>query len=367
MSRNSGKTKVTPSHSEMPPVDNRLHSLQKSTSLSAGATNMDLLCDLESKEVQGYKDERALSEKHALFSSLDMALSHDHTVEIQETADSDACLSPPTRDMDRGNQTIEQKIPLLDEEITDQLQSLELTGTPSASLPAELADFPHSSEAVELCCDSNLRVTLQKVWKPRELVLVLYLTNQNQAGAPIHDVISVLEPPSNLIGLFDFSSINNLQDDIIGALEWARHQIDLKYQSPALHMNFGGKISYKDPTRTLKHLFFNYALRINDILRPLLISTEEFAQAWTEASFEKKQKVSSSLKTCQELSKRAEDCLNLYPVEIIGSKVILAGTVMQSGICLLHTSCGEELELSIKSNNRLLNDAILKHCVTVFR
>lgn len=69
---------------------------------------MDLLCDLESKEVQGYKDERALSEKHALFSSLDMALSHDHTVEIQETADSDACLSPPTRDMDRGNQTIEQ-------------------------------------------------------------------------------------------------------------------------------------------------------------------------------------------------------------------------------------------------------------------
>jgi len=115
-----------------------------------------------------------------------------------------------------------QKIPLLDEEITDQLQSLELTGTPSASLPAELADFPHSSEAVELCCDSNLRVTLQKVWKPRELVLVLYLTNQNQAGAPIHDVISVLEPPSNLIGLFDFSSINNLQDDIIGALEWVR-------------------------------------------------------------------------------------------------------------------------------------------------
>lgn len=51
----------------------------------------------------------------------------------------------------------------------------------------------------------------------------------------------------------------------------------------------------------------------------------------------------------------------------LGSKVILAGTVMQSGICLLHTSCGEELELSIKSNNRLLNDAILKHCVTVFR
>lgn len=108
MSRNSGKTKFTASHSEMPTVDNRLHSLQKSTSLSAGATNMDLLCDLESKEVHDYKDEHALSKKHALFSTLDMALSHDHTLEIQETAHSDACLSPPTRDMDRGNQTIEQ-------------------------------------------------------------------------------------------------------------------------------------------------------------------------------------------------------------------------------------------------------------------
>ena len=51
-----------------------------------------------------------------------------------------------------------------------------------------------------------------------------------------------------------------------------------------------------------------------------------------------------------------------------GTKVILAGTVMQSGICLLHVSCdGDELELSVKSNNRLLNDAFLKHCVTVFR
>ena len=52
----------------------------------------------------------------------------------------------------------------------------------------------------------------------------------------------------------------------------------------------------------------------------------------------------------------------------LGGKVILAGTLMESGICLLHTSCdGDSLELSIKSNNRLLNDAVLKHCVTVFR
>ena len=112
--------------------------------------------------------------------------------------------------------------PLLDEEITDHLQCLELTGNPSASLPEDLADFPHSAEALELCYDSNLRVTLQKVWKPRQLVLIIYLANQNQASVAIHDVSSVLEPPSNLIGSFDSSSSNKLHDDSIGALDWVR-------------------------------------------------------------------------------------------------------------------------------------------------
>ena len=84
-------------------------------------------------------------------------------------------------------------------------------------------------------------------------------------------------------------------------------------------MNFGGKISYKDPNKTLKHLFFNHTLSISDILRPLVMSTEEFAQKWTDASFEKKQKLSSSLKSCQEFSKITEDCLKFYPVEIIGN------------------------------------------------
>ena len=111
---------------------------------------------------------------------------------------------------------------MLDEEITERIHRLELTGTPSASLPEDLVDFPHSPEAVELCFDSSLRVTLQKVWKPLELVLVLYLTNQNQANAPIHDVSSVLEPPSNLIACFDSLASNKIQDESIGPLEWVR-------------------------------------------------------------------------------------------------------------------------------------------------
>ena len=83
-------------------------------------------------------------------------------------------------------------------------------------------------------------------------------------------------------------------------------------------MNFGGKISYKDPNKTSKHLFFNHTLSISDILRPLVINTEEYGQKWTEASFEKKQRVPSSLKNCQEISKTTEERLRLYTVEQIG-------------------------------------------------
>ena len=51
----------------------------------------------------------------------------------------------------------------------------------------------------------------------------------------------------------------------------------------------------------------------------------------------------------------------------VGAKMIAAGTVMQSGICLFHVHCaGGMLELSIKSNNRLLNDSVSRHCSVVF-
>ena len=97
-----------------------------------------------------------------------------------------------------------------------------------------------------------------------------------------------------------------------------RHCVALRYQAPALHMNFGGKISYKDPSRTLKNLFFDHALKISDILRPLVINTEEFGQMWSAASFEKKQRLSSFVKSCEEVAKKVQEDLRLHLVETLG-------------------------------------------------
>jgi len=48
----------------------------------------------------------------------------------------------------------------------------------------------------ELCCDDTLRVTVTKVIKPKELVLVLFLTNQKQTN--LVDVITSVNTSSNL-------------------------------------------------------------------------------------------------------------------------------------------------------------------------
>ncbi|KAK2565272.1 AP-4 complex subunit epsilon-1 [Acropora cervicornis] len=357
--------KTNPRATGSPPIDGFYHVVHDLRSLSTEKADVNLLQDFDSDQGHAHEIERTPSIEHALIPTLDVRSSLDNeNSTTEESCDSDLSVSAPSS----SNFGFGPEKHLLDDEIGVKLHYQKLTGTPTASLSDDLVGFPHSQEALELCSDSNLRVTLQKVWKPGELVLVLYLTNQNQASASISDVISALEAPSNLIALFDSSAGNKLQNDNIGPLSWVRHKVVLKYQSPALHMNFGGKISYRDPNRTLRHLFFNHTLSMKDILRPLVISTEEFELKWTDASFEKRQKMFSSSRNCQEFSKRAEQELNIYTVEIIGGKVILAGTLMESGICLLHASCdGDSLELSIKSCNRLLNDAVLKHCVTVFR
>ncbi|XP_067037313.1 AP-4 complex subunit epsilon-1-like isoform X2 [Acropora muricata] len=357
--------KTNPRATGSPPIDGFHQVVHGLRSLSTEKADVNLLQDFDSDQGHAREIERTPSNEHALIPTLDVRSSLDNeNSTTEESCDSDLSVSAPSS----SNCGFGREKHLLDDEIGVKLHYQKLTGTPTASLSDDLVDFPHSQEALELCSDCNLRVTLQKVWKPGELVLVLYLTNQNQASASISDVISALEAPSNLIALFDSSAGNKFQNDNIGPLSWVRHKVALKYQSPALHMNFGGKISYRDPNRTLRHLFFNHTLSMKDILRPLVINTEEFGLKWTDASFEKRQKMFSSSRNCQEFSKRAEQELNIYTVEIIGGKVILAGTLMESGICLLHASCdGDSLELSIKSNNRLLNDAVLKHCVTVFR
>lgn len=109
---------------------------------------------------------------------------------------------------------------LLDTDIAEIVPSLNTDESSAASLmlPESLQEYPCAPEKIELCCDANLRVVLQKVYKPDELVLVVFLTNQSQGNLPITNLVTVFEPPSNLKASFDSTNDNRFVDAELGPL-----------------------------------------------------------------------------------------------------------------------------------------------------
>lgn len=101
ISRNPVKTNANATG--IPSIDDRSHSLESSTSLGAGKTNMDLLCGIGSAVGYGNGEKQADSEKHTLLSSLDMVSIHDNsTPRLQES--NDPRLPVPTSDTSLGYQ-----------------------------------------------------------------------------------------------------------------------------------------------------------------------------------------------------------------------------------------------------------------------
>ena len=98
MSRNPGKTKNISPNPVMSPADNRSHSVQGTTSKTAGKSNMDLLLDIESTEGRDIEGNKACAEKGILLSTLDNTVDiipsqNDETLKnTQESVGSDTHL-----------------------------------------------------------------------------------------------------------------------------------------------------------------------------------------------------------------------------------------------------------------------------------
>ncbi|XP_001641922.2 AP-4 complex subunit epsilon-1 isoform X2 [Nematostella vectensis] len=258
---------------------------------------------------------------------------------------------------------------LLDTEMSDRLQTLTVSAASASSgtIPDSLREFPHTRDAQELCCDSNLRVTVHKVYKPHELILLLCLTNQGQSK--VTDIVSILEPPSNLHAVLESKAENRICDAVLETLDSVSHTITLNFKSPALHMNFGGKITYRDSTNTSRNLFFSHVIPISDFLRPLVLTTEEFAVKWGQSAFERRQTITCSVSSSGEFLRRTESDLRLHPVSSTGDNVIASGTVLNASKCLLHAalSSSGSLEIWIKTNSQLLSEVVMKQCIAIMQ
>ncbi|EDO27200.1 predicted protein, partial [Nematostella vectensis] len=147
------------------------------------------------------------------------------------------------------------------------------------------------------------------------------------------------------------------------------HTITLNFKSPALHMNFGGKITYRDSTNTSRNLFFSHVIPISDFLRPLVLTTEEFAVKWGQSAFERRQTITCSVSSSGEFLRRTESDLRLHPVSSTGDNVIASGTVLNASKCLLHAalSSSGSLEIWIKTNSQLLSEVVMKQCIAIMQ
>lgn len=109
---------------------------------------------------------------------------------------------------------------LIDSDISENVDQLVLNEEciSGLTLPDELKEYSTSRDKIDICSDANIRVTLQKVYKPDELVLVFFLTNQSKGNLPVTNVVTSLEPPSNLRTSIDSSSDNRFVDEEIKPL-----------------------------------------------------------------------------------------------------------------------------------------------------
>ncbi|KJE92386.1 epsilon-adaptin [Capsaspora owczarzaki ATCC 30864] len=163
----------------------------------------------------------------------------------------------------------------------------------------------------EVCADLNLSVAYYKVWKDDELSVVLYLSNKSSNN--LADVQTKLDFPSNLQGAIDNASTSLSTDAAIRPGENVRHNVSLRFASPALQMVLGGTVTYRLPNLGPRSLTFQIGLPMSDFLRPLRITTAQFGQRVLQCA----------VRTQPELMERFRTQLNLHSVEIIGEWNVL--------------------------------------------
>ena len=183
-------------------------------------------------------------------------------------------------------------------------------------VPEELNE--HIASDIKVVCeDINLKVSIQKVYTPELLTVVLYLINQS--SVILTEVYLNLQAPSNVVAKLDDSTDTVARFVQIDGYKLERCLLQMKLESPSLYMVIGGQLSYKDSSKTERRLFISYAVSTLDFVRPLNINTPAYGQKWTSMSYEKKHAIDSkSNSQIQEICQVIREKFNFHVVQIIG-------------------------------------------------
>ncbi|XP_035669970.1 AP-4 complex subunit epsilon-1-like isoform X1 [Branchiostoma floridae] len=254
---------------------------------------------------------------------------------------------------------------------TDRMKFDNGTEVPT-TLPECLMEFPHSVEHVELCGDEIVRLSLCKVWKPEEFVVVLFMTNHS-SNRVVADVCAKLEPSSNFQCYIGGTESSCIVEEKIAPCSCSVHSAHLTCKAPALSMHLGGELSYKDHTLTNRRLFFTCPVQLSDVVRSLELTTEQYGEKWPLTSHDKRLKLEISKVTkVAGIMDMLQGRLGIHPVDIIGNEGIASGSLLQQGLCLLHVKVTTKVntstvELWVKSNSQLFTECIVRECAAIFR
>ncbi|XP_062440129.1 AP-4 complex subunit epsilon-1 isoform X2 [Rhea pennata] len=227
------------------------------------------------------------------------------------------------------------------------------------SLPAELAELPHS-EVVKLCQSDDLALHLCKVWTDDSLLLTMFISNNNTSAVNAVNLVfektehfQILESPTYQFSVIKAQSVEHCQQ---------RVQMDKVCTQGVLC----GCINYQSEMETC--LEFSITLSLLDFIRPMEMTTEDFGKLWLSLSNDVKQnlKMSSSQDSFSAALSTLQQKLKLHIVDIIGNEGILACQLLPSVPCLLHCRIhAGMLALWFRSSCSALPDSLLYQCQKV--
>ena len=258
----------------------------------------------------------------------------------------------------------------------DNLQKISLP--PQASLSSfedkEKCEMSHSSNQ-ELANDGNLHLSYYLIYKNNELNVLLFASNMSSSQPLLETQLDIKFPDSFAVKILVDSGIeligeNSLSIPSLPATCSAVIVFNLNFTKHTVNMNLSGKSKYRmGNNKNTKQVVFNIPLSLKDIIRPTIMSVEEFSQNWKQHTHERKTNVpNSSLDNPEKFVTVAKKHLNGSMVKVINSEVLFVGRLIsQNKFFLIHAVVGLTLMLTIRTSDAFFTQEITKYCQLVLK
>lgn len=103
-------------------------------------------------------------------------------------------------------------------------------------------------------------------------------------------------------------------------------------------------------------------------VQPLVITTQELGSRWGTLPAERKVRLQTTMKNCEELMSRVKSGMNMHPVQIIGMEGLAAGQGPGAVPCFLHGKLQPPvLDVLIRSSNPALSGTIADQCQQILQ